>query len=406
MPTATQTVSAGTPVLQAQATPPAADADAAPPIEAEATPVAIEGAPREWRAVGVAVVVLAAVAAIALLRWAEAFFVPFIAGILIAYALRPVVALLERFRLPRVLSASAVLVAGRRRPRRRHLRPRRRFRAGDGDASRRRTEDPPRPGAEPPRAAQSDRARPGGGQGAREGRQRPARAEASRHPPRRRAWTNSAIGTQMQQFVLKQATSALAVLVEIGLAVLLAFFVLLAGDSFRRKLMHFVGPSLARKRMTIEMLQEIDRHVQRYISVTMVTNIAIGCAVALLAAAVGLDHAVSWGVAAGLLHLVPYVGAAVAAAALAAGGLVQFGTLPSAAVLGAGTLVLAAAIGMIFQTWLQSRASHVNAVALFVGLLFFGWLWGGWGLVLGAPLIAIAKTIADRVAEPLGDLLA
>ena len=214
------------------------------------------------------------------------------------------------------------------------------------------------------------------------------------------------VGTQMQQFVLKQATSALAVLVEIGLAVLLAFFVLLAGDSFRRKLMHFVGPSLARKRMTIEMLQEIDRHVQRYISVTMVTNIAIGCAVALLAAAVGLDHAVSWGVAAGLLHLVPYVGAAVAAAALAAGGLVQFGTLPSAAVLGAGTLVLAAAIGMIFQTWLQSRASHVNAVALFVGLLFFGWLWGGWGLVLGAPLIAIAKTIADRVAEPLGDLLA
>ena len=56
MPTATQTVSAGTPVLQAQATPPAADADAAPPIEAEATPVAIEGVPREWRAVGVAVV--------------------------------------------------------------------------------------------------------------------------------------------------------------------------------------------------------------------------------------------------------------------------------------------------------------------------------------------------------------
>ncbi|MET0680849.1 MAG: AI-2E family transporter [Burkholderiales bacterium] len=405
MPTATQTVSAGTPVLQAQATPPAADADAAPPIEAEATPVTIEGAPREWRAVGVAVVVLAAVAAIALLRWAEAFFVPFIAGILIAYALRPVVALLERFRLPRVLSASAVLVL---------------VVAGLGGGIYALGDDFERAMATLPDAArkirlvleQSRRDPRSPIAHVQEAAKELEKAASDQPAPKRPAPAPPArvdelgVGTQMQQFVLKQATSALAVLVEIGLAVLLAFFVLLAGDSFRRKLMHFVGPSLARKRMTIEMLQEIDRHVQRYISVTMVTNIAIGCAVALLAAAVGLDHAVSWGVAAGLLHLVPYVGAAVAAAALAAGGLVQFGTLPSAAVLGAGTLVLAAAIGMIFQTWLQSRASHVNAVALFVGLLFFGWLWGGWGLVLGAPLIAIAKTIADRVAEPLGDLLA
>jgi predicted PurR-regulated permease PerM len=405
MPTATQTVSAGTPVLQAQATPPAADADAAPPIEAEATPVAIEGAPRKWRAVGVAVVVLAAVAAIALLRWAEAFFVPFIAGILIAYALRPVVALLERFRLPRVLSASAVLVL---------------VVAGLGGGIYALGDDFERAMATLPDAArkirlvleQSRRDPRSPIAHVQEAAKELEKAASDQPAPKRPAPAPPArvdelgVGTQMQQFVLKQATSALAVLVEIGLAVLLAFFVLLAGDSFRRKLMHFVGPSLARKRMTIEMLQEIDRHVQRYISVTMVTNIAIGCAVALLAAAVGLDHAVSWGVAAGLLHLVPYVGAAVAAVALAAGGLVQFGTLPSAAVLGAGTLVLAAAIGMIFQTWLQSRASHVNAVALFVGLLFFGWLWGGWGLVLGAPLIAIAKTIADRVAEPLGDLLA
>jgi predicted PurR-regulated permease PerM len=125
-----------------------------------------------------------------------------------------------------------------------------------------------------------------------------------------------------------------------------------------------------------------------------------------LAAAFGLDNPVAWGIAAGLLHLVPYAGAALAAVALAIGGLLQFGTPASAALLGAGTLVIAVAIGMVFQTWLQSRASQVNAVAVFVGLLFFGWLWGAWGLVLGAPLISIAKTIADRVAAPLGDLFA
>jgi len=63
------------------------------------------------------------------------------------------------------------------------------------------------------------------------------------------------------------------------------------------------------------------------------------------------------------------------------------------------------AIGMVFQTWLQSRASRINAAVTFVALLFFGWLWGAWGLVLGAPLLGVAKTIADRVAEPVGTLL-
>jgi predicted PurR-regulated permease PerM len=69
------------------------------------------------------------------------------------------------------------------------------------------------------------------------------------------------------------------------------------------------------------------------------------------------------------------------------------------------TLLVVATIGMVFQTWLQSRASQVNAVAIFVGLLFFAWLWGPWGIVLGAPLIAIVKAVADRVAEPVGHLL-
>jgi len=139
--------------------------------------------------------------------------------------------------------------------------------------------------------------------------------------------------------------------------------------------------------------------------VTMVTNVAVAIAVMTLAAAGGLDNPIAWGIAAGLLHLVPYAGAAVAAVALAIGGLLQFGMSASAALLGGGTLVVTATIGMVFQTWLQSRASQTNAVAVFVGLLFFGWLWGAWGLVLGAPLIAVAKTIADRVAEPIGTLL-
>ena len=384
---------------------PAGDPPPKPDDDAGATPVVVQGARGEWRAAGIAIVVVAAIGVIALLRWAEAFFIPLVAGVLIAYALRPIVLALERLRLPRVVSATTVLVlvvaaiAGGI------------YGLGDDferamaalpDAARKIrlvVEKSSREQRSPIVHVQ---------QAARELEQAAADQPGPKPQPKRppAPLPELGIATQLQQFVLRQATSAVAVVSQLGLAVLLAYFLLLAGDTFRRKLMHFVGPSLARKRMTIEMLEEMDTHVQRYMFVTMVTNVAIAIAVAVLAAATGLDNPIAWGIAAGLLHLVPYVGAVVAAVALAIGGLLQFGTPASAALLGAGTLVLAAAIGMVFQTWLQSRASHVNAVVVFVGLLFFGWLWGAWGLVLGAPLIAIAKTIADRIAAPIGDLLA
>jgi len=70
-------------------------------------------------------------------------------------------------------------------------------------------------------------------------------------------------------------------------------------------------------------------------------------------------------------------------------------------------LAVSSAIGMGLVPWLQGRASRMNAAAVFVSLLFFGWLWGGWGLLLGAPLVAVLKTVADRIPrmEPVGELL-
>ena len=382
-----------------------ADPDEATPPAQEHS-VAVDHAPRAWRAVAVAIVALATVAVIGLLRWAEAFFIPVIAGVLVAYALRPVVGALVRVRLPRSLAAGAVLagvvaiLCGGI------------YAMGD---------DFERAMATLPDAARKVRLVLEQGrrdqrgaiahvqEAAKELEQAavdPGAFKRSSARPAAPSPDAPGIAAQIQQFALKQAASAFGVLSQIGLAVLLAFFLLLAGDAFRRKLMHLVGPSLARKRMTIEVLQEIDSHVQWYMFVTMVTNLAVAAAVTVLAAAFGLDDPASWGIAAGLLHLVPYVGAAVAGGALAVGGLLQFGDPGSAALLGVGTLAIAAAIGVVFQTWLQSRTSHVNAVAVFVGLLFFGWLWGAWGLVLGAPLISITKTVADRIAPPLGDLLA
>jgi predicted PurR-regulated permease PerM len=382
---------------EAAAEPPAPDAPDVP--AAAAVPVTPRA--RERRAIAIAIIVLASVATIALLRWAEAFFIPFVAGILLAYALRPIVDVLVRLHVPRPVSATLVLAL---------------VVAVLGGGIYVLADDFERAVARLPDAARKvrvamERSRQQAGPIAHVQEAAKELEKATEDPPARKpaakppAPAEPGIAVQFQQYALKQAASALAVLAEIGIAILLAYFLLLAGDAFRRKLMHFVGPSLARKRMTIEMLREIDVQVQRYMFVTMVTNVVVAFAVGALAVAVGLDQPLGWGITAGLLHFIPYAGAVLAGGALAVGALLQFDSPLGAVAIGAATLLVVATIGMVFQTWLQSRASQVNAVAVFVGLLFFGWLWGPWGLVLGAPLIAIAKAVADRVAEPLGHLL-
>jgi predicted PurR-regulated permease PerM len=186
-------------------------------------------------------------------------------------------------------------------------------------------------------------------------------------------------------------------LAELAIALLIAYFLLAAGDTFRRKIAHIAGPSLARRRVTVEVLDEIHGQVQRYMLLLLITNTLIGLAVGSVFSALGVQGAGLWGVLAGLLHVIPYAGTAVLAGAATVAGLLQFGTLAGALLLGGTALAIATVIGIGLQTWLNGRLSSMNPVVVFTGLLFFGWLWGAWGLLLAPPLIAVVKAIADRV---------
>jgi len=353
--------------------------------------------PRRWRPGDYALVVVAGVGCLLLAR---AFLIPLATGILGAYALRPVVSALERVRIPRATAAAAVLLTLTV------------LAAAGGYSLRDDANDAIRA---LPEAARKLRSAMHETAGARAGPivhvQRAANeleraaAEATGNATPRPPPNEPSLTRDVRRFLLEWTSGALAVAGQLAVAALLAFLLLAAGDSFRRKLMHFVGPSLARKRVTIEVLDEIDAQIQRYMLVTVATNAAIAVTVAALAAAAGLEKPLLWGAAAGVAHFVPFAGAAAAAAGLALAGFLQFGTPGAAGALGLGAIAIAAGLSFIGQTWLQGRASQMNAVAIFVGLMFWGWLWGAWGLVLAVPLVAAAKAIADRVAPPLGALL-
>lgn len=203
----------------------------------------------------------------------------------------------------------------------------------------------------------------------------------------------------LQRWLSDQSTKALEVVVQIGVAGLLAYFLLAAGDSFRRKLVHVAGPTLAARRITVEILDEIDTQIQRYLMTMLVLNTLIGIATWAILLTFGVEHATLWGVFAAIVHLIPYAGSAVTILATGVATFVQFEDIARALIVAGLVGVAATLIGMGLSAWMLGRAFRMNAVAVFVALMFFGWLWGGWGLLVGVPLLAVVKTAADRIAS-------
>jgi len=348
---------------------------------------------RRRRPAETALVVLAILAVIAAAKIAEPFIVPVIVGTLLSYSLKPLVAMLERVHIHRVIGAAVVLtLLGA-------------VIAGGVFLLR---DDANAALAELPNAARKVR------MAARENAQKPegpighvraaaeelnrAAAEATSGgkttPP---AAAPAPQPTQIQRWITEQSSKALDVIVDIGIAGLLAYFLLAVGDAFRRKLVRVAGPTLTARRITVEILDEIDTQVQRYLLTMLIINTLIGIATWGILAAFGMEHAALWGVTAAVLHIVPYAGSALTILATGFAAFVQFEVVGRALFVAFAVGVAATAIGMGLSAWIQGRAFQINAVTVFVALLFFGWLWGGWGLLVGVPLLAVAKTTIDRL---------
>jgi predicted PurR-regulated permease PerM len=211
----------------------------------------------------------------------------------------------------------------------------------------------------------------------------------------------------LRDYAIAQSGLLISVAAQAPIVVLLAYFLLASGVHFRRKLVHLVGPSLTRKKDAVRILEEIDVQVQRYLLTMLLSNALVAICTWLAFEALGMEHAGVWGVAAGVLHFIPYLGSALILLGSGVTAFLQFGTVLHAVAIAGVAALVGGAIGQLFMTWLQSRAARVNAAVLFIALLFFGWLWGVWGLLLGAPLVAIVKVICDRVdaLNPVGELL-
>jgi predicted PurR-regulated permease PerM len=122
---------------------------------------------------------------------------------------------------------------------------------------------------------------------------------------------------------------------------------------------------------------------------------------------IGLENAGAWAAGAGLLHIVPYLGPGILAIASGMAAFIQFNSPAMALLVAGASLTIAVFIGIFATTWMTGRIANMNSVAVFVSLMFWGWLWGVWGLLLSVPLIVIVKIVSEHVEQlhPIAELL-
>lgn len=351
----------------------------------------------------VSVAILAAVAVVTALYFARAFFVPLLLGILASYMLYPLVEWLRRAHLPRAVAAALVMTV--------LIAALSWIALSLRDDAVAMIEKLPE-AAQKLRQSMNDSRATGLGvlhhmrQAANE--LQGAAAEAGVSPntsivvppaPHPTLW--------LQDFAYAQTALLITVLAQTPIVLLLVYFLLASGQHFRRRLVQLVGPSPVRQRDTVLILKEVNVQIQRFLLATLVSNALVALCTWLVFEALGVEQAGVWGVAAGILHFIPYLGPVLIAFTSCIAAFLQFGSIITALIVAGSSLLIAGVIGLVFMTWLQSQFTRTNAAVLFISLLFFGWLWGVWGLLLSTPLIVIAKVICDRIdsLKRLGKLL-
>lgn len=220
--------------------------------------------------------------------------------------------------------------------------------------------------------------------------------------------TSQRIEVQTETLGEKMFSQATELVAGGTVMLILLFFLLASGDLFLRKLIR-VLPSLADKKRAVEIARQIESDVSAYLVTITIINIALGLAVWGLMTLLEVPNPLLWGVLATVTNFIPYLGAIVMIAVLAAVGFLTFDEL------GHALLVPGAFIGLnLLESYLVTpmilgRRLTLNPVVIFLGLTFWGWLWGITGALLAVPLMAVLKIFCDHserlaaIGEFMGD---
>jgi len=187
----------------------------------------------------------------------------------------------------------------------------------------------------------------------------------------------------------------------------LAYFLLSSSDLYKRKLVRIAGPTLSQRKVTVKILDDISEQIARFLITQIATSAVVGALTCVVLWWLELDSWLFWGIMAGILNSIPYFGPVIVSGALAVVAFLQFGTLGRTLAVTGSAFAITSLEGFLITPALMGRAARMNPAAVFVGLLFWGWIWGMWGVILAVPMMMLLKSVCDHVEDfsALGELL-
>jgi len=385
---------------------PEGEPGASTPADAGAPPVDVRN---------LALTVVAVLAVVLVLQYAQSVLIPIVIGILISYALAPFVAALQRLRVARSIGAAVAVTT---------------LVGAMGLAVYSLSDQAMAIVSDVPQAAQRIRQR------VRQHRSDPAGAiqkvqqaakeidkaalEASAPTPaesRDERAAQAATGVQKVEIVdapfratdylWSGSQTLVGFATQLLLVLFLVYFFLVTGDLYKRKVVKIAGPTLTKKKITVQILDEINSQIESFMRVQVFTSFLVAVATAFGLWWLGVDHPIVWGLLAGIFNSIPYLGPLIVTGGLGVVSFIQFDDLLKTAYVCGVAFAITSLEGFLLTPMLMGRAAQMNPVAIFVGLLFWSWIWGIWGTVLAVPMLMMLKAVCDHIEDlqPIGELL-
>ena len=222
----------------------------------------------------------------------------------------------------------------------------------------------------------------------------PASIAASAAAPNNSITAGAAVA--LRETAVTGSNALLNFAANLSIIFFIAFFVLTGGKPLTERFWGLWGDETEAYDRARRATLESARQIRIYAGVLLVTNTLVGVLVWLAFLWADLPDAVGWGVTAAVLHVVPYLGMALLTGLGAAETFLAHETFSSALGMAAFLVLLSTVIGTLVTAWLQGRAAKMNPATVFIGLVFWGALWGVWGLFLGPALVVLMKVVAEH----------
>lgn len=203
------------------------------------------------------------------------------------------------------------------------------------------------------------------------------------------------VSVQQPGILSQAAGTMLSGATNAAIVFVLSLFLLASGTMFYEKIVQSFS-TLSDKKRALRVVYDVEREVSRYLFTVALINAALGAVIGVGLWAIGMPTPFLWGVMAALFNFLPYIGALATILIVSVISIVSFDSMSYAMLAPAFVVFCQVLEGQILTPLIVGRRLELNAVAIFIAVAFWSWLWGFIGALIAVPLLVVVKVFCDH----------